>query len=45
HSEFIIDNSPLSNHQSLCFIIIVKEQHKIKLIINQYDSLNQRPDV
>ncbi|CAF4180840.1 unnamed protein product [Rotaria sordida] len=43
--EFIIDNSPLSNHQSLCFIIIVKEQHKIKLIINQYDSLNQCPDV
>ncbi|CAF1460599.1 unnamed protein product, partial [Rotaria sordida] len=43
--EFIIDNSPLSNHQSLYFIIIVKEQHKIKLIINQYDSLNQRPDV
>jgi len=35
----------LSNRESLCFIIIAKEKHKIKLIINQYNFINQRPDL
>ncbi|CAF2921148.1 unnamed protein product, partial [Rotaria sp. Silwood2] len=45
YGEIIIDNSTLSDRQSLCFIIITKEKHKIKLIINQYNFLIQRPDL
>ncbi|CAF3447637.1 unnamed protein product [Rotaria sp. Silwood1] len=45
HGEILLDNSTLSNRQSLCFIIITKEKHKIKLIINQYNFLNQRSDL
>ncbi|CAF0965339.1 unnamed protein product [Rotaria sordida] len=45
HGEIILDNSTLSNRQSLCFIIIAKEKYKIKLIINQYNFLYQHPDL
>ncbi|CAF0779887.1 unnamed protein product [Adineta steineri] len=45
HGEISLDNSMLSNRESLCLILIADEKHKIKLIINQYKFLNQRPDL
>jgi hypothetical protein len=40
-----LDDSILSDRQSLCFIITAKENHKIKLIINQYNFLNLHPEL
>jgi hypothetical protein len=44
HGEILIDNSLLSNRQSLCFILIAKEKHKIRLIISQSNFLNRYPE-
>jgi len=45
YGEISLDNSILSNRESLCFIIIANEKHKIKLILNQHNFLNQHPDL
>ncbi|CAF4387345.1 unnamed protein product [Rotaria socialis] len=45
HGEILLDNSTLSNRESLCLIIMAKEKHKIKITINQNNFLNQRPDL
>ncbi|CAF3411718.1 unnamed protein product [Rotaria socialis] len=33
HGEILLDNSTLSNRESLCLIIIAKERHKMKMKI------------
>jgi hypothetical protein len=45
HGDISLDDSILLNRQSLCFIIIAKEKHKIKLTINQYNFINQHPEL
>lgn len=35
HGEILLDNQILSNRESLCFVIMTKEKHHIRLIINQ----------
>ena len=39
-----LNNSILSNRQSLCFVIIAPEKHHIRLLVNQYHFAEQRPD-
>ncbi|CAF3731038.1 unnamed protein product [Rotaria sordida] len=45
HGQILLNNLILDNYQSLCFIIIAKEEYKIKLFINQYQFIEQRPDL
>ncbi|CAF3575330.1 unnamed protein product [Rotaria socialis] len=45
HGEIILDNSTFSNRESLCFIIIAQEKHKIKIIFNHFEILKLRPDL
>lgn len=44
HGEILIDNNLLNTYQSLCFIIIAKEEYKIKFILNDYHFLEQKSD-
>ena len=30
----------LNSYETLCFVIVAKEEHKIKMIVNQYQSLD-----
>lgn len=38
--EILVRDSLLSHHQSLCFVVISKENFPIKLIVNRHDFLN-----
>jgi hypothetical protein len=44
HGQIIVDNVLLNQYQSLCFVIIAKEEYKIKLILNQVHSIEQLSD-
>lgn len=44
HGQILLNNLLLDNYQSLCFVIIAKEEYKIKLLINQNQFLEQRSD-
>ncbi|CAF3578250.1 unnamed protein product [Rotaria socialis] len=44
HGQILLNNLLLDTYQSLCFVIIAKEQYKIKLFINQNQFLEQRSD-
>lgn len=41
----MLDNLTLSNRDSLCFVILTKKNYKIKLLINQFNFIHQRPDL
>lgn len=43
--EFFVDNSTMSNRESLCIVIVTREKHKIKLNIDQSNFIDQRPDL
>ncbi|UJR08609.1 hypothetical protein I4U23_012868 [Adineta vaga] len=45
HGDIAVNNAMLSNRQSLCLILIAEEKHKIKLILNQFKFLEERPDL
>ena len=38
HGEILLDHPSLSNRESLCFVIVAKEKHQIRLIINQHSD-------
>jgi len=44
HGEILLNNSLLSNYQSLCFIIYANETFRIKLFLDQMNLRFQRPD-
>ncbi len=44
HGQILIDNFLLNTYQTLCFILIAKEEYKIKLQLNDYHFIEQRPD-
>lgn len=35
----------LHNYQTLCFVIIAKDEYKIKMLLNQYEISNEHPDL
>ena len=45
HGEILLDSYLLNKYQSVCFVIIAKEEYKIKLILNQFQFLQQRSDL
>ncbi|CAF1054023.1 unnamed protein product [Rotaria sp. Silwood1] len=45
HGQILLNNLIIDKYQSLCFVIIAKEEYKIKLFINQYQFIEQRPDL
>ncbi|CAF3056298.1 unnamed protein product [Rotaria sp. Silwood2] len=45
HGQILLNNLILDSYQSLCFVIIAKEEYKIKLFINQYQFLEHRSDL
>ena len=45
HGQILLDNVTLHNSQTLCFVIIAKEEYKIKLLLNQYQIFNEHPDL
>ena len=40
--EILIKNSLLLNRESLCFVILAKDKHKIKLIVDRVNFNNQQ---
>lgn len=38
YGEILIDNNILNTYQSLCFVIIAKEEYKIKFLVNDYQQ-------
>ncbi len=45
HGQILIDNSLLNTYQTLCFVIIAKDEYKIKLFLNDYHFIEQRSDL
>lgn len=41
HGLIILDNNTLNIYESLCLVIIAKDEYRIKLILNQYPLLSQ----
>ncbi|UJR37610.1 hypothetical protein I4U23_030307 [Adineta vaga] len=45
HGQILLNKDLLNKNQSLCLIIIAKEEYKIKFISNQYEFFKQRSDL
>lgn len=45
HGQILLNNLILDNYQTLCFVIIAKDEYKINLILSQYHFIQQRPDL
>ncbi|CAF1166852.1 unnamed protein product [Rotaria magnacalcarata] len=44
HGQILLNNLLLDTYQSLCFVIIAKEEYKIKLFVKENRFLEQRSD-
>ncbi|CAF0820717.1 unnamed protein product [Adineta ricciae] len=45
HGEISLDSSVLADRQSLCLVLVAEEKHKIKLNLNQYQFIEQHPNL
>lgn len=45
HGQILLDDTQLNTSQSLCFVVIAKDEYKIKFILNQYEFFRHRPDL
>ena len=43
--QILLDNLTLNNYQTSCFVIIARDEYKIKLLLHQSYSIAQRPDL
>lgn len=45
HGQILIDNNLLNTYQNLCFVIIAREEYKIKVLLDDYHFIEQRSDL